>query len=190
MRHGFMEHMHSKPCSYLEPWRITMNARLRWSGPALLILLAAIGSLWGLNQAGAIRMSGRSLETMDHGRFDLDSIRGRTRVICFFSTTCLPSKRELADLQEIGQRRFHQEPPVVLAVCVDPHNYQAARSWVDELGLNMPVLLDFDGVLANEMGVRMVPETFVQDATGKNLLHLSGWSDSAADMVSGALGGR
>jgi peroxiredoxin len=167
-----------------------MNAKQRGSGIVLLVVLVAAAALfWGLHRSESLGISGRSWETLNHGRLSLDDFRGRGIVLSFFSTICLPCKPGLTALSDRSAPLVQDGATTVIAVCVDPQNHQALRSWANDLGLTMPILLDFDAVLAGRLGVEMVPETYVMDADGQIALRIKGWDAGAAGRIQWALMG-
>jgi thiol-disulfide isomerase/thioredoxin len=98
---------------------------------------------------------GRSLTTAD--------LRGRPLIINHWATWCGPCREEMPVL--IQAARDHPEI-ALLAV-----NMQEARSQIEpfaaEFGMDLPIVLDGEGVLTDLNGVRGLPTTLFVDREGR-----------------------
>lgn len=89
--------------------------------------------------------------------------RGRPVVVNFFASWCRPCRREAPLLEQA-----RTASPGVSFLGVAYRDRRAdARRFLRETGLGLPTLLDFDGSVGDEMGVRGMPNTFFFDASGR-----------------------
>ncbi len=94
----------------------------------------------------------------------LADYRGRAVWINFWATWCVPCRRELPDIQRLSDE-FAGEGLVVLAVNFLASSDRAKAFW-DDLGLNLPVLLDRSGDVAEQYRLRGFPDSFFIDRDG------------------------
>jgi peroxiredoxin len=83
-------------------------------------------------------------------------------ILLFWTTDCVPCKRELIELEEVHSE-YGERGLVVAAVCTDPENLDAVRTVVERLGISYPVLLDREARVAGRYGVTRFPTTVVVD---------------------------
>jgi thiol-disulfide isomerase/thioredoxin len=120
--------------------------------------------------AGASVVAARlpSFTTLDGAMVAPASLKGKTTVVAFFSSTCPFCKNEAPKLQKLY--RDNRQALNVIAVSIDVHDpAQAANAaaWVRKYGLTHPVTLDyraFEYVLGKPKGV---PALYVFDRQGK-----------------------
>ncbi len=94
----------------------------------------------------------------------LSDYSGRAVWLNFWATWCGPCRRELPDIQDLS-REFEDDGLVVLAVNFQETPDQAREFW-DELGLDLPVLLDRSGDVAEQYRLRGFPDSFFIDRDG------------------------
>lgn len=93
----------------------------------------------------------------------LSSLRGKPVVINFWATWCAPCKEEMPLLESTSQQLGDQ----VVFLGVDyAEGKDVVQSFVSELGLTFPILLDSDGAVADRYYVRNYPTTLFVDAEG------------------------
>jgi len=86
-----------------------------------------------------------------------------TTVIALWSTTCIPCRVELPQLQEFAAT--HPEVDVIAVNLGDVPN--SVQQYVQELGLTMPVIIDFEGRVSTALGITSLPSTLVLSPSGK-----------------------
>ena len=86
-----------------------------------------------------------------------------TTVIALWSTTCIPCRVELPQLQDFAAT--HPEVDVIAVNLGDVPN--SVQQYVQELGLTMPVIIDFEGRVSTALGITSLPSTLVLSPTGK-----------------------
>ena len=105
-----------------------------------------------------------TLSTVDGKRVTLSALRGRPVVIAFFASWCHPCEEELPVLE-----RFQHDEAGNLAVI--GINYQDlpsdTKAFVRRLHVTFPALVeDADSPIAEQYGVRGIPQTLFIDARG------------------------
>ena len=99
------------------------------------------------------------LERLDgQGRIRLDDYRGRTMILNFWASWCIPCKQENPALAEVWER--YRGSDVVLIGIVYQDSPEAARDYTARLGNTWPSGIDADGRTAIAYGVFGIPETF------------------------------
>ena len=94
----------------------------------------------------------------------LSDFRGRVVWINFWATWCGPCRRELPDIQRLASE-FGDEELVVLAVNLEESGDKASSFW-EELDLNLPLLLDSNGDVAEQYRLVGLPNNFFIDEDG------------------------
>ncbi len=98
-------------------------------------------------------VSNFSLNTLKGDRFQFNSVRGKVVVISFWASWCKPCIQELGYLKILA--KAHPDEMVVLAVSTDaPNTIAGVRKIVKRKRLTMPILLDTDGTVMNEVNPR------------------------------------
>lgn len=159
---------------------MSRTLRLAGQGAALAVVAALLVLLiWKLtHQHHAPKLGSPapafSLHSLDGtGTLDLASLRGKTVVLNFWASWCVPCKSEAATLERSYQRYKSQG---VVFVGVDYHDVTSdARLFVRAHGLTFPMVEDGSGnVTENRYGITQVPETYIVDRDGRLALHIPG----------------
>lgn len=113
----------------------------------------------------------------------LSEQRGRVVLVNIWATWCGPCRVEMPPIQQVYER-YRDEGFSVLAVSVDagPGHREKVRRFVEEYGLDFPVLLDPEGRVTRVFQTVGVPETFVLDREGrivKRLIGATDWNSAA-----------
>jgi len=94
----------------------------------------------------------------------LSDLRGKVVFVNFWATWCRPCKEELPDIEKLYEEKREQGLEV-LAI-----NYQDdpddARAFFDELGIDVPMLLDRNGSVYDQYLLQGLPDSFFIDRDG------------------------
>ncbi len=127
-----------------------------------------------------------SLQSLQGEHRSLGDLRGQVVLINFWATWCGPCKLEMPAIQA----RYNDGGFAVLAVDFNEPADQV-RTFVEELGLNFPILLDPGGVVQELYRVRGYPTTFFVDADGIiRVFHIGEMSADILDQYLAQMGVR
>jgi thiol-disulfide isomerase/thioredoxin len=105
-----------------------------------------------------------AIQNIDGVTIDSSTVfRGNTTVISLWSTTCVPCRVELPQLQEFAAA--HAEIDVIAVNLGDVPD--SVQKYAAEIGLTMPVIIDFEGRVSTALGITSVPSTLVLSPAGK-----------------------
>jgi len=106
------------------------------------------------------------LKTLSGDSMSLSSVKGKKVIINFWATWCPPCRSEMPDMQKIQDE--HKDDVVVLAVNLtnSESSVDTVKSFVDELELTFPVLLDEKGEINNQYEVLSYPTSYFVDENG------------------------
>jgi peroxiredoxin len=122
------------------------------------------------------------LDTLGHDRFYLNQHRGKVVVLAFWSTWCTVCKSEMVELKSFAALPEHKDI-VVAAVCNDPENIDDAKTIIQALDINYPVLLDKKAHIFNKLKMSAVPTTIVIDQSGKISLTKQGYDANIKQQI-------
>ena len=143
-----------------------------------LALAAILGGLFALDRAVSSELGPLDDQTPSIGELapqfelrdaastvvQLGEFRGRVVWINFWATWCGPCRRELPDIARLAAE-FDAGDLVVLAVNQE-QSATVARDYWEELGLDLPLLLDSSGEVADQYRLRGLPNSFFIDREG------------------------
>ena len=111
----------------------------------------------------------------------LAELKGRVVLMNFWASWCEPCRAEMPTLQQVGDL-YGPDKLLVLAVNFKEHPRRAIQ-FAASTGLNLPVLLDPQGLTARAWGVKVFPTTVLIDPQGRPRQRVQGevdWTGSAA----------
>lgn len=126
------------------------------------------------------------LENLAGERMRLSDFQGKPVIVNFWATWCAPCRLEMPAIQE----RFDREQPdlAVLAVNFDEPAADV-RSFVDELGLTFPVLLDPGAEVQRLYRIRGYPTTYFVDRNGLlSVQHIGFMTETQLDQYLATIG--
>ncbi len=143
-----------------------------------LVLAAILGGLFALDRTGGSELGpldDRSpsigelapqfeLRNVDGQVVRLSDFRGKVVWINFWATWCGPCRRELPDIARLAAE-FSGDDLVVLAVNQE-QSATVARDFWEELGIDLPILLDSSREVSDQYRLRGLPDNFFIDREG------------------------
>ena len=133
------------------------------------ILLRALFSLVLLTSCSSVDTStdewpSVAVQNAEGTEIDSSSLfNGNTTIVALWSTTCIPCRVELPQLQDFAAT--HPEIDVIAVNLGDVSN--SVQQYAQELGLTMPVIIDFEGRVSTALGITSLPSTLVLSPSGK-----------------------
>ncbi len=125
-----------------------------------------------------------TLEELSGGTLSMSDLTGKFVFLNFWATWCPPCREEMPSM-EVLHRELEGTPFRMVAVNVR-EDRQTVDAFVEEFGYTYPVILDGDGRLSTNYGVRGIPTTFFIAPDGTVLGMLVGtryWDE--ADVLDG-----
>jgi len=124
--------------------------------------------------------------------FNLKDLQGQTRHLSDFkgkivflnvwATWCPPCRMEMPSMEHL-YRRLKDRDFAMVAVSEDEDSKAAVQSFVEQMGITFPVLVDPDGIVPGQYGVTGYPETFIIDREGRVIQHTIGPEDWASEQA-------
>ena len=104
------------------------------------------------------------LENLAGNEVSLANHRGEVVILDFWATWCGPCRQAMPTISDVA-RKYAGQGVVLYAVNLqeDP---DTIRSFINESGLNVNVLLDTDGAVADAYGADAIPQTVLIDQDG------------------------
>lgn len=104
------------------------------------------GGLIG-SEAPALSVDAAPPPTLDGETIELANLRGQVVWLNFWTTSCVPCRTEMPAMEELAQR-YAADGLSVIGIDVG-EGADSVRSFVDEVGVTYPIVLDFDSVIFN-----------------------------------------
>jgi thiol-disulfide isomerase/thioredoxin len=134
-------------------------------GAALLLAVACA-------HAPLTTMPAASVRTMDGKAVRLDSLRGPA-LVDLWATWCVPCAHALPFYARLAKETgIH-----VVAISIDRDD-GPVREWVARNALPFVVLRDPNGEVAEQLGMRVMPTSFLIDAQGRVVKRHDGFADA------------
>jgi thiol-disulfide isomerase/thioredoxin len=144
----------------------------------LLAQAATAGDLQAWTGGATPPLELQDLEGRTHR---LSDYRGKVLLVNFWATWCEPCRDEMPSIERL-RRSLRGEPFEVLAVnLAEPRS--RIESFLAQMPLSFPVLRDTDTQAARAWKAKVLPSTYLLDATGRiRYVHLGDmdWSGKAA----------
>ena len=105
-----------------------------------------------------------SLPDLTGKKIQLKDYRGKLVFLNFFATWCGPCREEMPGMERLF-RAYRDKGLVVLAVNME-QGAKTVRPFVQELKLSFPVLLDAEGSVTHDYGIRALPVSFLVGRDG------------------------
>ncbi len=115
------------------------------------------------------------------GSVNLTELRGRVVLVNFWAVWCPPCRKEMPSMERLSNR-MAQRPFTILAVNAG-ETTERIQSFLNEVPLTFPILLDRDGERMKAWRVYVLPTSFLVDKQGQIRYSLSGhleWDEPEA----------
>jgi peroxiredoxin len=130
-----------------------------------------------------------ALADLAGNRVRLSDHRGNVVLLNFWATWCPPCRAEMPSMEKLYQV-YRDRGLVILAISGDRTNRSTVETFVQELGVTFPILLDPAGEVFAQYGVRGLPTSYLLDRRGRIVSAEAGardWNSTAARQVVEAL---
>ncbi len=120
-----------------------------------------------------------TLRTLEGERVSLKAYRGKVIFLNFWATWCGPCRMEMPSMEKLWQD-FKEEDFVMLAVNIQEES-KLVSSFMKEMNLSFPVLLDEKGSVSRSYRIRGIPTTFFLNSKGETIGTAVGARDWASE---------
>lgn len=100
------------------------------------------------------------------GSVRLSDYHGKVILLNFWATWCPPCRAEMPSMEKLYQA-YRDRGLVILAISSDVGGKPVVEPYVQERGLTLPILLDPEGEVFSQYGVRGLPTSYLLDRRGK-----------------------
>jgi len=101
-----------------------------------------------------------TLTTLEGEQVTLSDLRGQAVIVNIWASWCQPCRAEMPALQTVYDEYADQGLTLLAVNATSQDSVAAAAGFIDELGLDFPVLLDTDGEVGRLYQVSALPSTF------------------------------
>ena len=132
--------------------------------------------------AASVQAPDFALPTLTGGSVRLADLHGKAVVLNFWATWCVPCRTEMSTLEAL-YRRYRADGLEVLAVNLDRLSTAGVETFVKEVQVSFPILLDPAWSTTSLYGVVGLPTTYLIDRTGHVVVREVGerdWADDAS----------
>lgn len=106
------------------------------------------------------------LEDLEGNAIRLSDYRGKVVFVNFWATWCPPCRAEIPYFIEMIDE-YGDDGFIVLGIDLDPRDFAKVPAFVEQQGINYPVMYDTKGVSNLYGGIQSIPTTFVVNRNGK-----------------------
>lgn len=134
---------------------------------------------------------GFSLPDLAGKTVQLKTFRGKLVLLNFFATWCGPCREEMPGMERLY--RAHQDKGFAVVAVNLYERAKTVRPFVQELKLSFPTILDVEGSVGREYGVRALPVTFLVGRDGNIVWRAIGgrnWESAQAQTLFARLVGE
>lgn len=154
------------------------HRRARWIAVAVGTAVAALSVVLALNVGTDVTASQRSspllgrvapsfhLPALGGGRIGSGDVAGKSMIVNFWNTWCVPCRQELPALKVFYASHLN-DPDFVMLGLVRDDSSKSVQSYVPEESIGWRIAFDPAGKAALDFGTRGQPETFAISASGR-----------------------
>jgi peroxiredoxin len=113
-----------------------------------------------------------TLTDLNGKNVSLADFKGKVVILDFWATWCPPCRKEIPDFVTM-QKEYGARGVQVVGVALD--ELPKVQAFVQENGMNYPVLMGTDAVVARYGGIEGIPTTFIIDRKGKIVERFEGF---------------
>lgn len=154
---------------------------------AIIVFTACFGNTTKTQEASGSSSIDFTLPGLDGNSVTLSSLKGNVVVINFWATWCPPCKAEIPDFIEVygsysgGGVKF---------LGISSEDITLLAGFVENYGINYPVLIDETGSVFKAYGVQAIPQTFIVNPEGELVFEQVGMLSKSQliSAIDGALG--
>lgn len=107
-----------------------------------------------------------SLKDMSGAERKLSDFKDKVVIIDFWATWCPPCRQEIPHFIDL-YNRYKAEGLEIIGISMDTNPGKTLPAFVEEKGINYPILLGNDKVYNLYGGIAAIPTTFIIDKEGK-----------------------
>ncbi len=123
--------------------------------------MGAIGSLPVIAPA-----PGWVLKDLTGAEVKSDQFKGKIVVIDFWATWCPPCRAEIPGYVEL-MKKYGKDGLVIIGVSMDEGGAEVVKTFAGKFGVNYPMVMGDDKMLAAFGGIEALPTTFLIDRNGQ-----------------------
>lgn len=107
------------------------------------------------------------LTTLDGEKVTSEDMKGKKVLLNFWATWCPPCKEEMPDMQKMYEEYIDEDVVVVgVNVTSSENNRKDVQTFVQELQLTFPILMDETGKVTHQFEILSFPTTYFIDSDG------------------------
>jgi cytochrome c biogenesis protein CcmG/thiol:disulfide interchange protein DsbE len=106
--------------------------------------------------------------------FTLSDQKGKMVIINFWATWCPPCQREIPDFIDLYQK-YKEDGLMIVGVSVDQTGWDVVDKYIQNMGIQYPVMMFTPDVIRNYDNFQSIPTTFIIDKKGRIVNKITGY---------------